>query len=122
MLATGSDGLNRVVPLAIGLYSSESKETWSAFLHKLKEAIPQVADVGMILMHDRDKGLQPAQQDVLPGTHESACARHLENNVVDRFKSRFGGSVIKAAKTTEISAFDKTMDCIRKEKEEAYLY
>jgi hypothetical protein len=60
-------------------------------------AIPEVKTEGMVIMHDRGKGLHDAQLAILPTLYKSICIFHKEKNVNSRFKSTFQGKRWAAA-------------------------
>ena len=57
LLLTGMDAERRLVPFAIGIVKSESKETWSWFLVKCVESYEALKLLPGVLISDRDKGL-----------------------------------------------------------------
>ena len=72
-----------IVPLAIGVADIENEDSWAYFLRYLAQSIPKIKDQGMIITHDREKGLglHNAQAAILPNSNESVCVFHLEKNV-----------------------------------------
>ena len=80
-------GEHHIVPLATGVASTENEENWTWFLEYLLKGIPQLNSPDVFISSDRDKGLLAAQQKVLPNSHSSYCALHLERNVNVNFKT-----------------------------------
>jgi MULE transposase domain len=75
------DGEGRLVPLAIGLAEFEIDNHRFYFIKMLSTAIPEINKEGMVIIHNREKGLNNAQVALLPRSHESICVFHLEKNV-----------------------------------------
>jgi MULE transposase domain len=105
--ACAHDGEGRLVPLAMELAEIENENHWLYFIMMLSTAIPEINEEGMVVMHDREKGLHNAQLAVLQRTHESICFFHSEKNVNSRFKSKFQGKIWAAAKAYNKPDFQK---------------
>jgi zinc finger SWIM domain-containing protein 3 len=112
MAASAHDGEGQIIPLAIALAAIENEENWRYFFEMLRGAIPDVLKPGMVVMHDREKGLHNAQTQLLPESHESVCVWHLEKNVLTVFKSKFSGKIWAAAKACTQIEFNNVMDTI----------
>ncbi|KAH6583099.1 hypothetical protein BASA61_008146 [Batrachochytrium salamandrivorans] len=64
-----------------------------------EEAIPEIKQPEVVIVHDWEKGLQQAQRQVLAFPFESIWFGTLKkNNVNTIFKSKFGGQIWAAAK------------------------
>jgi len=120
--ACSHDGEGRIVPLAVGVAEVENEFTWTYFLENLVKAIPSIDNVGIVVMHDREKGLHNAHQNILPNSHESICVYHLEKNVNYNFKSKFKGKIWAAAKAYKNIDFEKTIEEISKLNLNAAIY
>ena len=78
-------------PLAYAIVEIESKSSWIWFLELL------IADLGIqnglawVFISDKQKGLIPAMQTVLPNTEHRMCVRHLYNN----FRGQHTGLALK---------------------------
>ena len=86
MLACALDGNQQILLLAWALVPSENQENWEYFLNHLKEAYPPCFTSGFVLISDRDKGLVPATERVLPEVSHAKCCHHIKENLVS---SRF---------------------------------
>jgi hypothetical protein len=117
--ASAHDGVGKIVPLAVGIAHIEDQGNCTFFLENIKTAIPEVKLEGMVIMHDREKGLHAAQVVVFPLAQESICAFHLEKNVNVRFKSKFEGLIWKATKSTTSVEYEAAIDGIRQANPEA---
>jgi MULE transposase domain len=74
------DGNGKMVPLAFAFVLSECHETWSSFLNDLDRALGLKERRDIVLISDRQKGLQSAQHAVLPAAHPSYCTVHIARN------------------------------------------
>ncbi|KAH6583297.1 hypothetical protein BASA61_008079 [Batrachochytrium salamandrivorans] len=74
-----------------------------------EETIPEIKQPGIVIVHDREKGPQQAQKQILPFLFKSICVWHLENNVNTIFKSKFGGQIWAAAKAGSQVKHDEAM-------------
>lgn len=86
-LACALDGNNHLNVLAWGLAETESEETWTWFLSRLRDHIPLLNDHDRVIVSDRQKGLLNASENELPLAKHSYCCQHLASNVRKRFKS-----------------------------------
>ena len=71
-----------LVPLTWVLVSFENQENWEYFLNHLKEAYPLCSQKGFVLISDRDKGLVPATEKVLPEVSHAKCCHYIKENIV----------------------------------------
>jgi zinc finger SWIM domain-containing protein 3 len=109
MSACAHDGEGKIVPLAVGIAEVENESNWTYFLCQLSISIPEIMNEGLVVMHDREKGLQNAQFAVLPNSYQSICVFHLEKNLNARFKSKFQGKVWSAAKAFKQGGFEEAL-------------
>jgi hypothetical protein len=120
--ACAHDGDGHVVPLAIALCEVENEDNWRFFFSLLALAVPAVQAPGMVVIHDREKGLHNAQEALLPNSHEAICVWHLEKNVNATFKSKFDGAIWKAARALLPGDFEAAMADIRAASADAEVY
>ncbi|KAK6777852.1 hypothetical protein RDI58_024570 [Solanum bulbocastanum] len=93
LTAVGIDGNDNIYPIAFAIVEGELKETWKWFLTLLDE------DLGIsqnpfawTFISDKQKGLIPAFDEMMPDVSHIFCVRHLHNN----FKAEgFGGQALK---------------------------
>ncbi|KAL0326747.1 UNVERIFIED_CONTAM: hypothetical protein Sangu_1752700 [Sesamum angustifolium] len=64
-----------------GVVMSENKDNWEWFLTLLKEDLNIVRDDAYTFISDKQKGLLPAFDKVLPGVENRFCVRHLHGNM-----------------------------------------
>jgi hypothetical protein len=112
MSACSHDGEGHIVPLAIAIGDKEDQANWMYFVTHLKLAIPRIGDPGIVVMTDRHRGLKNAITSILPNSHQSICAFHLEKNVICHFKSKFDGKVHAASKATTKKEFEDALNYI----------
>lgn len=86
VIAATVDANNQGLVLAWGLAPKEDYEHWGWFLQNLEEALGSLQ--GVVIMSDRQKGLNKAIARHLPGVIEAFCCKHIERNLMERFKSR----------------------------------
>ena len=78
LLVVGIDGNGQNPILAWGVVESENTDSWTWFLERLKQAIPQVLEATFI--SDRDKGLMAADHVLGNGINRLICCFHLYQN------------------------------------------
>jgi len=122
MSACAHDGEGKIVPLAFAIVEIENMENWKYFLVNLRISISQLGEQGIVLMHDREKGLHEAQSSILPTSYKSICVFHLEKNVNSTFKSKFQGKIWAAAKATTVRDFELAMQKLKEMNEDAAAY
>jgi zinc finger SWIM domain-containing protein 3 len=82
MLACALDGNQQILLLAWALVPTENQDNWEFFLNHLKEAYPPCSTNGFVIISDRDKGLVPATEKVLPDIIHAKCCHHIKENPV----------------------------------------
>jgi hypothetical protein len=92
LLATGIDANNKAITLAWGLAPKEDTTHWAWFLQNLALALNGLNRPGVVIMSDRQKGLNKAIKDELPLATEGYCCKHIEQNLMKVF-----GEEIRAA-------------------------
>ncbi|KAL0289986.1 UNVERIFIED_CONTAM: hypothetical protein Scaly_2687000 [Sesamum calycinum] len=114
LTAVGVDPNNNQYPLAYAVVMSENKDNWEWFLTLLKEDLNIVRDDAYTFISDKQKGLLPAFDKVLPGVENRFCVRHLHGNMKTAgFKGLgYKKALWFAAKTTTVSQFQKAMQDI----------
>jgi hypothetical protein len=86
MIAVGIDGNNQVVPLCWAICQKEDYNNWRWFLRCLGSAHggmrgPFATRKDLVIMSDREKGLDIAVQEMLPTATHSYCAQHIAANI-----------------------------------------
>ncbi|XP_019194863.1 PREDICTED: uncharacterized protein LOC109188688 isoform X2 [Ipomoea nil] len=109
----GIDGNEGLFPIAYAIVEGENKDSWYWFLKLLCTdlEIDNVSQRQYTFMSDKQKGLIPAFEEVIPMVSHRFCVRHLHSNMK---VAGFGGVPIrdalwKAARATTVSTFSKAM-------------
>ena len=68
------------------MLETESEESWTWFLHNLRQAIAHPN--GLVIHTDACKGLEVAVDNVFPGVEHRECMRHLAANFMKKFKGK----------------------------------
>ncbi|XP_019179532.1 PREDICTED: uncharacterized protein LOC109174735 [Ipomoea nil] len=113
LTAVGIDGNEGLFPIAYAIVEGENKDSWYWFLKLLCTdlEIDNVSQRQYTFMSDKQKGLIPAFEEVIPMVSHRFCVRHLHSNMK---VAGFGGVPIrdalwKAARATTVSTFSKAM-------------
>ncbi|KAK9267728.1 hypothetical protein L1049_010161 [Liquidambar formosana] len=119
--AIARDGNDRMYPIAMAVVESECKDSWSWFLQNLVDVIGSVEEFGWTFISDRQKGLVPNFDAVLPRADHRFCIRHMYAN----FKTEFKGKALKdlmwkATSAYTVQEFTQAMETIKKKSEPAY--
>ncbi|XP_019178181.1 PREDICTED: uncharacterized protein LOC109173407 [Ipomoea nil] len=124
LTAVGIDGNDSIFPLAYAFVEGETKDSWSWFLRLLKTdlEITREAEEQLTFISDKQKGLLPAFEGVLPNASHRFCVRHLHGNMK---VAGFMGKAIKdalwaAAKATTVNTFTDGMTKLKNVDVEAY--
>ncbi|KAL3698357.1 hypothetical protein R1sor_012433 [Riccia sorocarpa] len=84
-LASVIDGNSQVVPLAYAVAPVENYENWSWFVHNLQISIQGLRSEAVMIVSDRQKGLERAVTEVLPCNPHIHYGHHLKMNVQKLF-------------------------------------
>ena len=80
LAAVGIDANNETWVIAYAVVESECKESWVWFLDLLVKDVEIVNQFGYTFILDKQKGLLPAFEQVVPNSEHRFCARHLFTN------------------------------------------
>ncbi|PWA89680.1 transposase, MuDR, MULE transposase domain protein [Artemisia annua] len=117
LAAVAMDENNQIIPIATGVTHSETGESWTWFLSKLKECIGEVP--GLAIISDRHFGIGLACKNVFPNAFHGYCCRHLMMNCnmqSDQLKVLYW----KTCKAYTRAEFDRCVACIRVMRPAAY--
>ena len=78
LVLTVLDGDGRVFPAVLGLAESENAETWSWFLQQVCVALEIGNGNGIVVLSDREKGIENAVAEFLPRANHSFCVFHIQ--------------------------------------------
>ncbi len=122
LAAVTLDGNNEALPLAWGLIPGENEEHWSWFLAHLCRAFPSMSSPGVVIISDRDEGLEEAGAQNFPLAQHCHCCQHLANNVQACYCLACQKLFRKAAYALTESAFKEALRQISDEKEVYKMY
>ena len=80
LTAVGVDGNNGYFPVAYAVVDIESKDSWIWFFNLLIEDLGITNGKAWVVISDKQKGLVPAIEKVLPTAKHRMCVRHLYSN------------------------------------------
>ncbi|XP_040374739.1 uncharacterized protein LOC121052874 [Rosa chinensis] len=109
--AVGVDANNSTWVVGYAMVEQECKDSWIWFLELLANDLDIRSDgAGWTFISDKQKGLLPAFEVVLPSAEHRFCVRHLWTN----FNKKFPGKALKdqlwvIAKSTTMAYFTKEM-------------
>ncbi|KAI3761978.1 hypothetical protein L1987_52401 [Smallanthus sonchifolius] len=111
-LAVGMDGNNQILPIAYGVGKTESGESWSWFLSRLKDCIGENPNLAII--SDRAASIAQAIRDVFPHAYHGLCCRHLMMNLNTKARSKKTFECLwwKTCKAYRVSEFNEGMRLI----------
>ncbi|KAL5583295.1 hypothetical protein UlMin_015737 [Ulmus minor] len=84
LVATAQDGNGQCYPLAWGIVDSENEDAWTWFLTQLKEVIGDTDELALI--SDRAPSIKKAISTIFEKAHHGACAWHVAQNIMNKFK------------------------------------
>lgn len=122
LAAVGLDANNTTYVVAYAMVEQESKDSWLWFLRLLQKDLNITGEGnGFTFISDKQKGLLPACEEVLPLADHRFCVRHLWTN----FNKVFPGKAMKdqlwsIAKSTTLAYFWKEMVLIKQMDVAAY--
>lgn len=122
LTAVGVDANNTTWVIAYAMVEMESKDSWVWFLNLLAKDLSIKDDgVGWTFISDKQKGLLPAFDQVIPLADHRFCVMHMWTN----FNKLFLGLVMKdqmwaCAKATTLPYFQKEMNTMKELELDAY--
>nr|GEZ76694.1 transposase, mutator type [Tanacetum cinerariifolium] len=81
LTAVGVDPNNGIYPLAYGIVETESRESWTWFLQRLKEYLDLQENSNFTFISDRQKGIIPAIAELFPTAKHKFYLRHIHENI-----------------------------------------
>ncbi|XP_074283347.1 uncharacterized protein LOC141607897 [Silene latifolia] len=113
LTAVALDGNNEIFPLAVSVVESENKDSWSSFFLHLKNTLKDSGGDNWTVISDRQKGVEPALNNVWPEAYRRFCARHLCKN----FKADYPGVLMnklfwRVVNATSEFSFKKALELI----------
>ncbi|KAI5150196.1 hypothetical protein ENBRE01_1349 [Enteropsectra breve] len=86
MVATAITGHNKGIIIGYAIAPSENEEYWTKFLQLLNESLLLNNARNLVIISDREKGLENAIQAIVPSASHSFCLAHIERNIVSRYR------------------------------------
>ena len=80
LAAIGVDANNCMFPIAYAMVEGENKKSWTWFLESLRQDLCIGNQHEWTFISDKQKGLFPAFEYVLPYVHHRFCVMHLHAN------------------------------------------
>ncbi|XP_041995750.1 uncharacterized protein LOC121745872 [Salvia splendens] len=121
LTAIGLDPNDQIFPIAFAVVRIENADTWNWFLGLLVQDMEIMDSSKWTFISDRQKGLINALRNCCPHAEHRMCVWHMHNN----FKKLFPSTILKdliweAARATNIYGFEKAMNELKEENEQAY--
>ena len=113
IVMTELDGKGNVFPAALGIAESENVETWFWFLALVQTAFQIGLGEGLVVLSDREKGLDAALNALLPAASHSYCVYHIEKNVKSTFHTTLDGLIFRAAKASNEKVLNEVLNQIK---------
>jgi hypothetical protein len=110
LLATAIDANNQAINLAWGIVPKENTVHWSWFLENLSAMLDGLNKRGVVIMSNRQKGLNKAIEEVLPLATEGYCCKHIEANVTKVLGEEVKGPYWNAVYASTEDKFKVAMD------------
>ncbi|XP_073138078.1 uncharacterized protein [Henckelia pumila] len=118
LVASAQDGNYHQYPLAWGVVDVESTSSWSWFLTKLLEVVPD--ETGLVIISDRHQGIINVVSSVYRNAHHGHCTWHLSQNLKTRCKKKGATEIfLQIAKIYKQNKFDVAYSDFRKRYPEA---
>ncbi|XP_035546580.1 uncharacterized protein LOC118348629 [Juglans regia] len=83
LCAVGRDANDNMYPIAMAIVEAELKDSWGWFIETLISDLGQQPEGGWTFISDRQKGLKPAMEELVPYNDSRICVRHLYANFRD---------------------------------------
>ncbi|KAI5351699.1 hypothetical protein L3X38_004590 [Prunus dulcis] len=120
LTSVGVDGNNGMFPLAYTVVEIKSKSSWIWFLELLITDLGIQNGLAWVFISDKQKGLIPAMQTVLPNTEHRMCVRHLYNNFRGQHTRLAQKHLLwAAARATTLPWWEAEMDNLKKKDADA---
>ncbi|BFG35163.1 hypothetical protein CerSpe_214370 [Prunus speciosa] len=103
------------------MVESECKDSWVWFLELLVKDVEIGNQFGDTFISDKQKGLLPAFEQVVPNSDHKFCARHLFTNFILQFKGKaLSEKFWGATKATTVPHFARQMEELKNLNKDAY--
>ena len=113
LVLTVLDVNGQVFPGALAVTESENVETWRWFLALIRTAFALEDGRGVVVLSDREKGIDIALSELLPSATHSFCVYHIMKNVKTHFHTSLNGLLFAAANASTIEGFNKIIGAIK---------
>ncbi|XP_027088471.2 uncharacterized protein [Coffea arabica] len=114
LTAVGLDANDCIYHVAYAVVETENKMSWNWFIEFLKFDLKIHDQKRWTCISDRQKGLDSAIQEILPGVEHKHCVRHLYNN----FKKHHPSETLKGMfwacpRSSCVNKFEAEMEVLR---------
>ncbi|KAI5151524.1 hypothetical protein ENBRE01_2194 [Enteropsectra breve] len=105
MIAMAVTGQDKGFIIGNAISPTENEEYWLKFITHLNNALSLETVSKLVIIGERDKGLQRAIEFILPNSFHSYCIAHIEINIASRFR-RSCHQIWSAAKVYSVSEYE----------------
>jgi len=102
LTASEHDANFQVFPIAFAIVDNENHNSWTWFMEKLRDIVPDGSD--LIIISDRHQSIYHAKSLVYTQAHHVCCLVHLRRNVRSLYKG-MSGLVWKAGEMFRVKDF-----------------
>ena len=119
-----ADGNGNALPLAWALVNRENIENWRWFLSEVAPHLSGLAEYGVIIISNRQKGLIVIVLECLPGIIHGYCCQHISDNIVETFgrSNDYIKLFWRAVRAKIKASFNAIMMQLVEEKEDCAIY
>ncbi|KAH7864390.1 hypothetical protein Vadar_029082 [Vaccinium darrowii] len=121
LVGMGIDANNQSFPFVYAVVESETKDSWMWFLELVIEDLQIVNNSTWTFMSNKQKGLVPALEAVVPNAEIRFCTRHLYANFRDLHRGvKLRKQLWITARATIVQEFHKAMQTMKEIDVEAF--
>ncbi|KAL3676459.1 hypothetical protein R1sor_026407 [Riccia sorocarpa] len=98
-----------VLPLAYAIAPTENYENWKWFIQNLMASVEGLESPNLIIVSDRQKGLEKAVAEMLPRNFHMHCAHHLKMNVQKHFGTAAGKAFLTLVYMNDQTSYERRL-------------
>ena len=114
LLTVGIDSNGNSLVLAWAIVKSENEDSWRYFFKHLIRAIPEIEEEATVLISDRDKGLEAADDELGDRIIRAICVYYLMDNFTTRYSRTLKPLFWRIYQANSKVRFDFLIDKLRK--------